>query len=163
MGPHLVEDSDNTPWQETNESSPPVKNVLISSSAEFRAVSPLLPPFYSREEDIATETGNENGSNGEDAVANVVMLDDQQIFLLFVKISSLYVCRTKDAQLKRTFKATISKCTAENRRGNPDYTPLQKTVEERLRKVLGETHWNNATYILRAYCRKNRISMNSFL
>ena len=160
MEPHLVEDCDNTAWRETNESSsPPVKNVLISSSAEFRPVSPLLSPPFHPTKVGDSEKRNDDGGNGDDVVANV-KLDDQQTFLLFVKFSSLYVRRTKDVQLKRAFKATISKCTAENRRGNPDYTPLQKIVEGRLRKVLGEVHWNNAALILRAYCRQNHVRMD---
>jgi len=162
MGPRVVEDYDDSPWRETNECPPPVKDVLISRSAEFRPVSPLQPPFYQVGDD-GTATGNDNGGNGDDVIANIVKLDDQQTFLLFVKISLLYVGRTNDAQLKRAFRATISKCTYENRKGNPDYVPLQRTVETRLRKVLGEIHWNNATYLLLAYCRQNRILVDSVL
>lgn len=159
---HLIENSDQSsqsPWQDRdNNECPPVKSVVLSGSTAFRPVSPLATPFHQTPE-AEVRTPVTMVSNGRHPVAHVE-LNDQQVFLLFVKICSLCLCRLNDAQLTRRFKAAVSKCTAENRRGNLEYMPLQQVVEDKIRRVLGETHWNKANSIFREYCSQNRIHLS---
>lgn len=142
--------------------SPPVHQVLVDSSttsARSRPVSPLLTVLLEDRSEQPAESFS-NDDNDDDDLA--IKLNDQQGFLLFVKIFTLYISRTNDAKnLTRRFKAIVSKCTLENRRGNPDYSPLQQVVQKKLRTELGDVHWNKAQYILHVYCRQNGIHLDT--
>ena len=166
--PHLIQDchdpgSSSCREVERINRSPAGPSVLIGRSISVRderttrPVSPLcMMPF--EQETVVTDASVQ---------ARVVELNAQQGFLLFVKVYSLYLCqqlqdeKKNGKQLLGKFKATVSKCTLENRKGNPDYMPLQTVVETKLRTALGDEHWTAAMHIFHIYCRQRRIRVDS--
>ena len=121
------------------------------------------------EETVVTDA---NDKDDKISQASVVKLNAQQGFLLFVKVYSLYLCQQlhhhhqdekNGKQLLCKFKATVSKCTMENRKGNPDYMPLQNVVETKLRSALGDEHWTCALHIFHMYCHQRRIRVDDSL
>ena len=84
-------------------------------------------------------------------------LNEQQSFLLTLKLCMLYICRLGETALQRRIQALVNHCTAENRRGNPDYKPLQPVLERKIPKLVGELHWAKTLYILRKYCASRNI------
>jgi hypothetical protein len=134
-------------------------------------VRPISPLVTSPLERTLGDDSDTTQSNEAEAVAEPrFKLNEQQSFLLFVKIFSFYIVRRdnneEDVQhneassLKQRFKAIITKCTTENRRRNPDFMPLQSAVEHRLRNEMGEQLWSNAVRILHGYCQRQRIQLS---
>ena len=131
---------------------PPLQNVLINRSTTSSMVRPVSP--------LVTDLAEE--AMPIDSADSIVRLNEQQEFLLFVKIYSVYIKRTDTAaESMRRFKAIVSKCTAENRKGNSDYMPLQQVLQKKLFKEIGELHWNKIQYILQVYCREKRVQLDS--
>jgi len=84
-------------------------------------------------------------------------LNDQQSFLLNMKICFLYVKRTKQKVLQSRIRALVNHCTIQNRKGNPDYIPLQGVVRRKLRALLGDDKWTKTRYILHKYCEARKV------
>mmetsp|Transcript_3746 Transcript_3746/g.7989 ORF Transcript_3746/g.7989 Transcript_3746/m.7989 type:complete len:205 (-) Transcript_3746:123-737(-) len=55
------------------------------------------------------------------------------------------------AAIRLKARQIIRECTARNRAGDPEYTPLVSAVRERLRGVVGEMCWGRAEQYLRHY------------
>ena len=67
------------------------------------------------------------------------------------------MARVNDRTLARRIKAIVNKCTYENRRGNPEYSPLRKVVQIHLRVTLGKMHWAKVQYVMQSFCRSRGI------
>lgn len=86
-----------------------------------------------------------------------ITLNDDQAFLLFLKICFLYISRINDRPLVLRIKAIVNKCTSENRRGNPEFSPLRKVVQIRLRVALGKMRWAKVQYVMQSFCNSRGI------
>ena len=116
-----------------------------------RVFAPLSSnvPLQQQDENESRETST-NESNGP-------VLTRQEMFLVFVKVIFLYIKSKKDRTLQRQVAAVISECTRRNRRGDPDYSPLQDAVEKHLRESLGLLHFTQAKLCFDSYCVTRRI------
>jgi len=79
---------------------------------------------------------------------------DRQKFLLFIKIFFKYIEKTKMESIRRRAKAIIAECTYRNRQGDPEYMPLQDSIERRLRECVGEIHWSRALRCYEVFCAR---------
>ena len=152
------------------------RSVLVRQ--DIRPVSPLsMFPFQEEEHPAIVSIhscarSNENKEEADPTTSATTttssmiqkrQLNHQQSFLLFVKVYSLYLCQVGGDEKKlllRKFKAVVSKCTTENRKGNPEYMPLQQVVQKKLRNELGHVHWTTALYIFRVYCKQRQIQVD---
>ena len=89
--------------------------------------------------------------------STAICLNEQQSFLLRLKIFMLYIARVKETVLQRRVQAFVNHCTAENRRGNPNYQPLLPVLEQKLPKLIGAMHWDKTTCVLHKYCESRNI------
>ena len=83
-------------------------------------------------------------------------LDTQQQFLLFMKVLFMYV-RGVDTRALEQVKTIVSTCTLRNRLQDPAYTPLMDSIELRLRKFLGEDHWDSVKLQFLDFCTRRGI------
>lgn len=71
-------------------------------------------------------------------------------FLIFIKILFKSLDE-REPHLHARAKRIVAECTRRNRLGEPDFDPLMGAIEQRLRHMVGETHWMRATAYLRHY------------
>eukprot|EP00977_Amphora_coffeiformis_P028575 scaffold36153_cov260-Amphora_coffeaeformis.AAC.1 len=74
-----------------------------------------------------------------------------------MKICFLYIARTEQKDLHSRIRALVNHSTAQNRKGNPDFTPLQVVVRRKLRTLLGEENWTKTQHILHKYCEARNV------
>lgn len=176
--PHIIEDCDDSGSSSHQNGASPALLTATENSASLvgrsvreidsRPVSPLstMVPLDEEEKTVVSHASDNHCRVGQQtSTKNVIFLNEQQGFLLFIKVYSLYLCHMKkDGSgkhlLLRKFKAVVSKCTTENRRGNHDYTPLKDVVQERLRAELGPLLWAQALDIFRIYCHERCIHVD---
>lgn len=63
-------------------------------------------------------------------------------FAIFLKILLRYLKQQKLYLLLEKVRNLVMRCTYQNRKGNPYYSPLVQTLQSRLRKLVGENIWN---------------------
>ena len=122
---------------------------VVLASRSINIVSQGQPAFAAVEEANARSTMTEQGPP--------LLLSEQQMFLLFVKILLMYVRRTKDQTLRRRTVSIITECTQRNRQGDPAYTPLMEAVQQRLRDRLGYHHFASAKRCFDVYCERRGV------
>lgn len=85
-------------------------------------------------------------------------LTERERFVVFVKILFKSL-EHSDPRLRPRAKAVVTECTRRNRLGDANYMPLQPAVEIRLRRTVGEVHWERAQAYYQQYCvRKGLLS-----
>ena len=87
-------------------------------------------------------------------------LNTQQQFLLFMKVLFVYLRGIDGDENKRMLKQVktiVSTCTFRNRLQDPAYTPLMDSVERRLRKFLGQGHWDAVKLRFLDFCTRRGI------
>ena len=142
------------------ETRPPVsRRLTVSSDAmpqaplrESRVLAPLSSNIIPPEENDPQSAPNNRAAAG-------FALSSQELFLVFVKVIFVYIKTTNDRNLHRKAATVVSECTRGNRRGDPQYTPLQEAVEQRLRDSLGLVHFTRAKLCFDSYCAMRRIRM----
>lgn len=128
---------------------------LNNNSPRITSVSPSPPLGGStgiRRLNVADQSPSSSSSP-------VIRLQEPQAFLLFVKICMLYFQGRDYRDLKQRVKTLVAKATAENRRGNPAYTPLCTILRAQIYKVLGDVHWRNIQAMMDSYCESRRIQV----
>ena len=119
---------------------------------ESRVLAPLSSNIIPQEDNDHQPSLNNRASTG-------FALNSQELFLVFVKVIFVYIKTTKDRNLHRKAASVVSECTQGNRRGDPQYTPLQEAVEKRLRDSLGLIHFTRAKLCFDSYCAMRRIRL----
>ena len=79
---------------------------------------------------------------------------EQKRFALFIKILLRYLGQTKNPALRLHAKDVVADCTRRSRRGELEYKPLQRAVEDRLRMAIGMEHWTRALSCFDKYCAR---------
>lgn len=84
-------------------------------------------------------------------------LTEREKFVVFMKIFLKYLKTSGDPNLPIRVKAIVNECTCRHRMGDANYAPLQRAVERRLRRSVGELHWTKAKNCCDRYCRRSGI------
>ena len=72
-------------------------------------------------------------------------------FLLFVRVLIKCIEQSQNYKLKLQAKAMVSECVKRNRMGDPHFSPLQESLELRLRGLVGPDYWNQAKDYMHCY------------
>lgn len=72
-------------------------------------------------------------------------------FLLFVRVLIKCIEKSNNYKLTLQTKAIVSECVKRNRMGDPHFSPLQESIELRLRGMVGPTYWNQANDYVHCY------------
>ena len=75
--------------------------------------------------------------------------------LLLVHVLIKCLEESQSYKLKLQAKALVSECIKRNRMGDPHFSPLQESLETRLRGLVGPVYWKRAQDCLRSYQRSN--------
>ena len=83
-------------------------------------------------------------------------LSERHEFLLCIKMLFHILKKNKANDRLRLLraKAVIAECTHRNRIGDESYFNLQRAVEARLRRTVGEDYWTEAKDRVHDYCRR---------
>ncbi len=75
-------------------------------------------------------------------------------FLLFIKILFKSLERASELETRDKAKQIIADCTRRNRMGDPAFTPLMDSIDQRLRGHVGEIHWRRAHVYMQLYIQR---------
>ena len=64
-------------------------------------------------------------------------------------------CTKKNFKLTLQAKALVAECCRRNQMGDKNFSPLQESLSERLRGLVGEHHWKRAIYYLQIYLARH--------
>ena len=84
----------------------------------------------------------------------LVLPPEKKRFALFIKILLRYLGNTNNTALRLQAKDIVADCTRRSRRGELEYRPLQRAVEDRLRMAIGMEHWRRAQRCFENYCAR---------
>jgi hypothetical protein len=65
-------------------------------------------------------------------------------FLLFVRVLIKCIEQSRNYKLTLQTKALVAECVKRNRMGDPHFSPLQDSMEIRLRGLVGPNYWHQA-------------------
>ena len=76
--------------------------------------------------------------------------------LVFVSILLKIIEQSHNFKLTLQVKAMISECVRRNRMGDEHFTPLQKSIAERVRGLVGPNYWKQAEVCARCFNREQQ-------